>query len=157
MITIQQEFARFTYRVAGIALHNDRVLLNRAEEVDWWFIPGGRAEMGETTSETLRREMLEELGADVQVDRLLWVVENFFEFEGVAHHEVGLYFLMRFAPDSPLYEKTEPFAGDEDNARLIFQWHDRSTLAQVALYPEYLRQGLQTLPETTTHVVHRDS
>ena len=36
----------------------------------------------ESAGAALRREMREELGVHVTVGRLLWLVENFFTFEG---------------------------------------------------------------------------
>ncbi len=78
MITIEEEGVKFQYRVAGVTMHYGRVLLHRADDEPFWTLPGGRAEMLETAEQTLKREMREELNADVQVGKLLWVIENFF-------------------------------------------------------------------------------
>ena len=45
--------------------------------------------MQETAEETLKREMREEMQTDITVQRLLWVVENFFQHGGKAFHELG--------------------------------------------------------------------
>jgi ADP-ribose pyrophosphatase YjhB (NUDIX family) len=160
MISFDQGTTRFNYRIVGVALNGNRVLLHRAEHENFWSLPGGRCEPLEPATETLKREMREEMGAEVQVERLLWVVENFFELGGKTYHELGLYFLMTFAPDSPLYEKTE-FLGNEaffadKELLLIFQWFPLDALEEIPLYPAFLRQGLRAIPETTQHVVHVD-
>ncbi len=90
MICFDQGTRRFNYRVVGVAIHDDSVLLHRAAGESFWTLPGGRAEHGETAEQTIRREMLEELETDVHVDRLLWVVENFFEYDGLSYHELAL-------------------------------------------------------------------
>src|SRR5262245_28429314 len=100
MIRLDQGNRRFNYRVVGVAIHDGSVLLHRAEHESFWTLPGGRAEHGETAEQTIRREMLEEIATGVLVDRLLWVVENFFEYEGVSYHELALYFLIHFRPGS---------------------------------------------------------
>ncbi len=74
MITFTREGVRFNHRVAGIAIDDGRVLLHQFEGEDFWALPGGRAELLEPATETLRREMREELAIEVDVIRLcgLW-------------------------------------------------------------------------------------
>jgi ADP-ribose pyrophosphatase YjhB (NUDIX family) len=157
MITFEEGGKRFTYRVAGIALDVDRVLLLRTEKDDFWFLPGGRVELLELSQDALIREMQEELEVKVHVERLVWVVENFFEYEGRSYHELALYFLMSFPSDSRLYEKKEAFVGDEDGLKLIFRWHPLGKLEEIPLYPTFLRKRLNSIPQITEHIVHTDS
>jgi 8-oxo-dGTP pyrophosphatase MutT (NUDIX family) len=72
MIVLDQGGARFNYRIVGVAIDGVRVLLHRAEQDDFWILPGGRAELLEPATTTLRREMAEELGVAGEVGRLLW-------------------------------------------------------------------------------------
>lgn len=59
MIRFEKGNTRFNYRVVGVAVHENSVLLHQAEGEVFWTFPGGRAEFGETAEETLRREMNE--------------------------------------------------------------------------------------------------
>ena len=156
MITFNDNGIRFTNRIVGLAYDRGRVLLHRAESDDFWALPGGRAELLEPSPQTLVREMQEELDVTVRVERLVWVVENFFEYQGMTHHEIGFYFLMSLPIDSPLRDKREPFFGDEGGVRIIFQWYPLDALAAMRLYPTFLRTGLQALPDSITHIIHSD-
>lgn len=157
MITFDEKQTRFVNRVAGIAIDYGRVLLQRAETDDFWALPGGRAELMEPSAETLRREMREELETDVEVERLVYVAENFFTYMGKTYHELGLYHLMHLSADSPLRAENGPFFGHEGDLRITFQWYSMSELDQLRVYPTFLREGLKALPAHTTHIVHTDS
>jgi len=155
VISIVQGYNCFNYRIAGVAVNGDHVLLHRAEDEQFWMFPGGRAEFGETADETLRREMREELGVEVEVVRLLWFVENFFTYAGKRYHEIALYFLMRLPNDCELLSHPGPFRGEEAGTPLIFQWFSRKpeTLSSLPLLPSFLQTALQDLPESIERVI----
>ena len=157
MITFDEDHVRFTNRIVGIALDRSRVLLHRTDDMNYWALPGGRAELMEPSTETLRREMREELDVEVDVVRLVWVAENFYESGPRLYHEVGFYFLMHLPTDSPLRARTTPFYGHEGNLPILFEWHPIDSLENLILYPTFLRTGLKHLPTSTVHIVHTDS
>ena len=155
VINFTENGKRFNYRVVGVALHSEHVLLHRSERDDFWALPGGRGELLEPSPDTLRREMREELAADVEVRRLLWVVENFFRHDETDYHELSLYFLMDFLEASSLY-RAEEFMGQEGDLKLIFRWFPLDELCTLALYPSFLKKGLLELPHTPAHLIHHD-
>ena len=155
MITFDDNGIRFTNRIIGVAIDRGRVLLHRTDDMTFWALPGGRAELMEASPDTLVREMQEEIGVEVTVDRLLWLAENFFQFDGRAYHEIGFYYLMHLPADSPLHDATV-FQGHEGEMSIHFEWFPVDTLDTVLLFPSFLRTSLKSLPEHTAHIVHID-
>ncbi len=156
MVTFEKGDIRFNYRVVGIVFNKTHVLLHRAEEDNFWALPGGRVELLEPSKDALKREMQEELGVEVRVDKLMWVVVTFFKNGGTLFHEMGLYYLVELPKNCSLYKKRR-FWGkehleEEKEIRLIFKWFSLDELETFPLYPKFLRKALRNLPQTTQHI-----
>lgn len=161
MITFTRGKRKFTYRVGGIAISQGRVLCQKASRDPnniFWFLPGGRAELDESSEETLRREVQEELGEEAQVGRLLYFAEIFFTdtVDKLEHHEIGLYFELIFPATSYLYQEPGPFLRpEEESLPMIFEWLPISELTtKFRLRPDFLSQALQELPAHIQHIIH---
>ena len=89
MVTCVQHNNRFKCRVAGLCIHENYVLLTKADQDDYWILPGGRVELSEDTSTALQRELVEEIGHRAHVEDLLFIVENFFHLDGTNYHELA--------------------------------------------------------------------
>ncbi|HET9981024.1 MAG TPA: NUDIX hydrolase [Ktedonobacterales bacterium] len=166
MISVVVDGLRFNFRAAAVIVDDGYALLHRASFEDFWSLPGGRVEVGEPSAVTVARELAEELGpaCDARVERLLWVIENFFTYEGERFHELGMYYLVTLSASCPYLAKDRPFEGIEDNlpshagerVRLIYQWFSLDALANIALYPRTLRDRLSALPATPELLVEND-
>ena len=64
---------RFRIGVFAIVYRGDKVLLARRRDSGWWNLPGGGLELGETVDEGIVREVREETGLQVAVQRLVGV------------------------------------------------------------------------------------
>ncbi len=65
--------ARFRLAVSAVIFDQGKVLLAHRRDIDWWNLPGGGMEPGETVDEALMREVLEETGLQVEIERLVGV------------------------------------------------------------------------------------
>jgi ADP-ribose pyrophosphatase YjhB (NUDIX family) len=151
-----QSHENIRYRVAAVAAPGDLVLLHKAEPDDFWTLPGGAVEKGEQARAALQRELEEELNVRPRVDRLLWVVENFFTYGDRSFHELGLYFLVTFPPGALPDPDDGPFTGVEGPLRLTFRWFPRrvTVLRPLPVLPEFLPTALPYLPQQTQHIVN---
>jgi len=139
----------FMLRVAAIVLRENRVLTCRFEDEAWCFLPGGRVGAGEPTARALRREIAEELDATCEVERPVFLLENFFTLDGKSFHELGVYYLARLPELLP--------ASVVDGGRtLFFEWVQLCELTDRNLQPAVLRKLLAHPPAQLTHIVHTE-
>lgn len=158
MIRIDAPPRRFNFRIAGLGFRDGYVLVHRATHEDFWSFPGGRAEIGETSAETLKREMMEELGVAVTVGRMLWTVENFFTHEQRDYHEIGFYYLMEIPQSFPFHPENIVHRLKDGKNDLEFRWVEATTAAlkKLDIPPYFIAEEIETLPSVARHVIWDD-
>jgi 8-oxo-dGTP pyrophosphatase MutT (NUDIX family) len=70
-----------TIGVRVILVRDEEVLLVKHTYLDGWYMPGGRVNKGETLEQAIRRELKEELGADLETISLHGIYNNFSEYK----------------------------------------------------------------------------
>src|SRR3990170_1329775 len=102
---------------------------------------GGEIEFGERAEEAARREVREEIGAEVDGLLLLGVFENLFVYQGERGHELVWLFEGRFS-DASFYDR-EVIDCDEGGARFEAHWLPLAAFTpETPLYPDGLLQAL---------------
>jgi ubiquinone/menaquinone biosynthesis C-methylase UbiE/ADP-ribose pyrophosphatase YjhB (NUDIX family) len=153
IVCFDRDDRRFNLRVAAVIRRGRQVLLHRALADDFWTLPGGRPMLGEDSTSALVRELREELDVEAVVERLLWTVESFFDYEDRRHHQVALYFLAQLPVDCPLANGPSAFAGREPHLPLEFRWFDPEELPGIKVYPTFLASNLDDLPDHPVHLI----
>ncbi|MBR0558173.1 NUDIX hydrolase [Ciceribacter sp. L1K23] len=148
----------FQMRIAGLAFRNGHVLVHRATHETFWTFPGGRAEMGETSQETLVREMREELDVEAKVGPLLWIVENFFHYEGRDWHELGFYYQMDIPESFPFHRDNIVHRVVDGKSELEFKWAlaEKAALKALDIPPYFIADEIEDLPGSPRHIVWHD-
>ena len=58
-IKIKNDNLNFKFRVSGIIIKNNKILFVDMDDSDFWCLPGGYVELGETTEQACLRELKE--------------------------------------------------------------------------------------------------
>lgn len=157
MIRIDRKPQLFSFRVAGLIFRDGYILAQRGAQDDYWALPGGRAEIGEDSRETILRELREELHCEARIERLLWTVENFFSYEGYTAHELGFYYLISLTEPFPFHEE-DIVHRVEDGVEVEFRWLKATPAALAAhlLKPQFIADRIDRLPLQGEHLIVRE-
>lgn len=93
-IRVPREALRFRVSVYAIVIDDSRLLIMNNKSTDKLAFPGGGIELGEYVEHALKREVREETGIEIKIERLLDFKEHFFYYDpkSQAFHSFMLYF-----------------------------------------------------------------
>jgi ADP-ribose pyrophosphatase YjhB (NUDIX family) len=78
--------------VRAIIEKDSKILVCHKKGKDYYFLPGGHVEFGESSEYALAREIKEELGIEMTGSFFIGGTEHMFEEDGARQHEVNLVF-----------------------------------------------------------------
>lgn len=129
-------------RVGAIIMKDGKILMvgNRAHP-EYLYSVGGRIQFGETAEQAVIREVYEETGVKMEIDRLGFVHENYFYGDAYTNlnkliYEISFFFYMKVP------EGFEPVCGSftEDGHEEFLSWINPDS--RIKYYPEFFRTAL---------------
>ena len=133
-ILIKKNGMFFSYRVGGILIRNNKILLTK--DANGYTIPGGHVEIGETSAEAVVREFKEESNLDVEIVQIISTYENFWKWKDIKCHQICFFYLLKMKD-----EKQEPKI-NEDDLDKEFSWIDIEKLEKITLFPEGIVENI---------------
>lgn len=155
-IRIDTQTEHFKFRVSGLLQYKDKYMFVRIKDNDFLCLPGGHVEINEDTDTAIKREMKEEIGVDVKIDKLITVVQNFFSEKGKVYHELAYYYLVSAEDESKLNVEDYVFYENDKGEikKLEFKWLDKENLKNYKYKPEFLGKMINS--EMEFSVIWRD-
>ena len=138
-ISIKVEDYNLNIRSAVIIIHENKILLHKDTRTDMYNLPGGRVEIGEPSEDTIKREILEELGKSIILTGYAGPVENFFEMDGMKYHEIMFIHLGEFEREEDR-ELVSTFSNVEGKDYLVYEWVDIANIDNYRLLPTVAKE-----------------
>ena len=152
-ISIENEEYRFKYRVSGILIKDNKLLVVKINNNKFYCLPGGHVELMENTKDAIIREFKEETGIDTSIENLLFVTENFF-VSSKQCHEVGFYYLLNTKQDIKIKDFKLIENDNGEIVNLEFKWLDINNLENVK--PEFLKHKLKVDEVKLEHLTNKN-
>ncbi len=93
-INFIKDSKEFRLRACAVIYREGKILMAKNEKDEYYYSVGGAVKHGETVEEAVIREVYEETGQLLEIDRLLCIHQNFFQYQ-CPFHELSFYFLMK--------------------------------------------------------------
>ncbi|MDR2687584.1 MAG: NUDIX domain-containing protein [Oscillospiraceae bacterium] len=133
----------FNLTARVVILREGRVLMVKDLQERYYYPVGGRVQFGETAAQAAEREALEETGAALEAERLLFVHENFFW----NCHEFCLFYLMK--------PGAAPVRAVTDDGEAL-EWLPVDRLGEYDIFPRFFPAELPRLTEQVKHFVTKE-
>ena len=151
-MSVRCEEGILNIRVGAIIMKDGKFLMVGNERSDYLYSVGGRIKFGETAEQAVIREVFEETGIKMDIDRLGFIHENYFIGDspttlGTLIYEVSFYFYMK-VPENFTPKSTSQ---TEDNKKEHLKWV-LPTDEQV-LYPAFFRTELKNPKNFVQHLI----
>ena len=141
-ITLDVNNYKLNLRAAGVMIHNGKILVHRNVNSDHYALIGGRVEIGENSVDTIKREIKEELGKDIEIIGYISTIENFFEMKNSKYHEIMFVHKIEFInEDDKKIEYT--MKNIEGKEYLQYEWIEINKIDEYPLVPKVIKSILK--------------
>lgn len=140
----------------ALVISEGRVLLNRCQDPEghvYYDLPGGGQQPYETMEDAVKREVLEETGYPIAIDRFAALAEEIYEDDALRKqfpdytHRIYHVFLAHLL-DSPRRDPTET-----DRNQRASEWHTLEEASSLpVLYPRGIGTLLSGVPEVPVYL-----
>ncbi|WP_319370916.1 NUDIX hydrolase [uncultured Ilyobacter sp.] len=121
-------------RVAGVLTRGDEILFVKHQKngQEYWLLPGGGVDYGETMEESLIREFMEECNIEVEVGNLMFISQGISPDK--SKHIINMFFKVR-------YLSGDLKIGDEERLKEV-AYHNIDEINNMTLYPNVKKELL---------------
>lgn len=125
-----EDNSAFNCRVNALIIKDNKILLTRLKTDDFWTFIGGKIQFGESSEQAVLREVKEETGAELQIDKTIALIENFFHLRGKDWHQYIFFYKLK--ADLEVFEGSRDL---KDDPRGEIKWFSLDELNCLDIRP----------------------
>ena len=133
---------KLNIRACAIIIHDNKLLVHNNVNESHVALVGGRVKIGESSEQTLKREIMEEMGKEIEIMEYVSTIENFFEADDMPYHEIMFVYRVDFKneEDKKIIETIHNVEGEDE---LRYDWIDLDKIDEYPLKPVILKDLLK--------------
>lgn len=154
-VALMTPLGKFNYRVGAIIIDDGKILMVKTDKTSYHYSVGGRVHFGETANDAVLREVYEETGIRLEIERPVFIHENFFTLQGTStrYHELSIFFLMKKSSEiKNIRSGSTTDRGDKE--QLV--WLPIDSLSDYEVYPDFFAKELSSLPDSVKFMLTKD-
>ena len=158
-LTIYLDEGTLNCRAAAIINHNGKILFHHNVAEPYYALIGGRVQITESSDDTIKREIFEELGKEIELTGYICTVENFFKHNGKIFHEIMFVHSAEFK-DEDDKKITNTIQNIEEaelkkGKHIQYEWIDIDKLDDYKIRPAIIKKVLKN-GKFPTHVINKE-
>ncbi len=150
-ITFTKDNMRFKYRASALIIENNHILLQKFN--DYWTPPGGKVQMLEDSKIALKREILEELSTDIEIEQIAIFIEQTYHTQEKSFHELGVYY---FCHSKSLWNRGISIIGNENGEDMEYRWFPLNEIDKINIQPTILKEKLLSENKDFEHIINHE-
>ena len=155
-LAIKIDSYKLNIRAAGVIIHNEKILLHKGETANHYALLGGHVRIGENSQDTVKREIQEELGKEIEITGYISTIENFFELKGIKYHEIMFVYKAEFCnEEDKKIEYTMKNMEGRIESDIHYEWIEIDELEKYPLKPQKIINAIKN-GEYPVHLINEN-
>ena len=137
-LSIVLDNKKLNIRACAIIIHDNKLLVHNNNNENHIALVGGRVEIGESSEQTIKREIMEEMGKEIEILEYISTIENFFNADDMPYHEYMFVYRVDFKneEDKKIIDTIYNIEGEDE---LRYEWVDIDQIEEYPLKPTILK------------------
>ena len=141
----------FSVKACGIVIKNKKILLVNKKGTDYLTFLSGDVNFNEQSQDAAIRAFKEKIGANVKANRLIYIVENFYDSSNKRVHEyIFVHMMVDTRNEIKVTDSKIPLLNSKE---YTYKWYNTEDIDKLNIKPDLFGGRIGVLPVDPEHMV----